>query len=87
MKGLRSLSLGVLGLGCLAVLAGCSGSGARADAGKGGSGELVVRRGPFRERLLLTGELVAERGESLVVPRTNIFQLQIRWLAEDGTLV
>src|SRR5262245_17837017 len=70
----------------LPALAGCSGAGARADAG-GREDELVVRRGSFRQRLLLTGELEAERGESLVVPRTNAFQLQIRWMAEDGARV
>lgn len=76
---------------CLAgpgLLAGCLG-GARAE-GEGRSGpadELVVRRGPFQERVLLTGELVAERGDALVVPRTQTFQLQIRWIAEDGVRV
>lgn len=70
------------------LLAGCLG-GARAE-GEGGSGpadELVVRRGPFRERVLLTGELVAEKGEALIVPRTETFQLQVRWIAEDGVRV
>jgi RND family efflux transporter MFP subunit len=37
--------------------------------------------------MLLTGELAAERGEALVVPRTHAFQLAIRWMAEDGILV
>jgi multidrug resistance efflux pump len=47
----------------------------------------VAHRGTFRQRLLLSGELEAERGEQLAVPRTNSFQLQIRWMAEDGAQV
>jgi len=77
-----------LGLACLLPLAGCSGAGAHAEAtGTRGTEDLRVHRGSFRQRELLTGELAAERGEALVVPRTNAFQLTIRWLAEDGTLV
>jgi multidrug efflux pump subunit AcrA (membrane-fusion protein) len=72
-------------LACLAPLAGCSGTGARAESGR--DEELTVHRGPFRQRLILSGELAAERGENLVVPRTNSFQLTVRWMAEDGTLV
>ncbi|HEY0511286.1 MAG TPA: efflux RND transporter periplasmic adaptor subunit [Thermoanaerobaculia bacterium] len=73
-------------LACLAAcLAGCSGSGAHAESGR--EGGLTVHRGPFRQRLLLSGELAADRGETLVVPRTSSFQVTIRWMAEDGTLV
>lgn len=90
MIGLR-LSTALLALGLLLPFAGCSGSGARADAGQGeGAGQgdnLAVRRGTFRQRVLLTGELAAERGEALVVPRTSSWQLQIRWMAPDGTRV
>jgi multidrug resistance efflux pump len=46
-----------------------------------------VRRGDLQERLLVTGELVAERAEPLDVPRTREFQLQLRWIADDGTPV
>jgi multidrug resistance efflux pump len=70
---------------CLLPLAGCSGRGAHAEA-EADSG-LTVHRGVFRQRLLLTGELAAERGEQLTVPRTNVWQLQVRWMAEDGTPV
>jgi multidrug resistance efflux pump len=77
----------LLASACLVPLAGCSGAG-RAEAAKdGGAGELRAHRGAFRQRELLTGELAAERGETLVVPRTKAFQLAIRWLAEDGSLV
>ncbi len=72
-------------LACLAPLAGCSGGGARAQSVWGGG--LTAHRGTFSQRLILSGELAAERGEALNVPRTNAFQLTIRWLAPDGVPV
>jgi multidrug efflux pump subunit AcrA (membrane-fusion protein) len=72
-------------LACLASLAGCSGAGAHAQAGRDSG--LVAHRGSLRQRLILSGELAADKGESLNVPRTNAFQLTIRWLAKDGTMV
>jgi multidrug resistance efflux pump len=77
---------------CLVALAflslpGCSESGrAQGEAGKRGE-ELTARRGTFRERILLSGELAAERGDPLTVPKTEVWQLQIRWIAEDGSRV
>jgi multidrug resistance efflux pump len=87
MMGTRSAPLCLLlaFLACLAALAGCSGASAHAQAGRDSG--LVAHRGAFRQRLVLSGELVAEKGESLNVPRTNAFQLSIRWLAKDGTQV
>ena len=82
---MRPIGAVLLVLASLPPLAGCSGPGARAEDAT--AGELTVRRGSFRQRTLLTGELAAERGEALVVPRTNSFQIAIRWMAEDGTLV
>lgn len=75
-------------LGCLAAFAavvGCSGAGARAQSSR--EGGLTVRRGTFRQRLILSGDLAAARGEALTVPRTDAFQLTVRWLAADGSLV
>ena len=46
--------------------------------------ELRVTRGDVAERVLLTGQLVAERAERSIVPMTRVWQLSIRWLAEDG---
>ncbi|HEX4963686.1 MAG TPA: efflux RND transporter periplasmic adaptor subunit [Thermoanaerobaculia bacterium] len=83
---MRSLLPSLLGLALAAALAGCAGEGAHAAA-PGERGELVAHRGAFRQRLLLSGDLEAERGDPLSVPRTNSFQLQVRWLAEDGALV
>lgn len=86
--GMNRAAFALLCLVCPGLLAGCLG-GARAEGeGKAGpAAELTVRRGSFQERVLLTGELVAERGDALVVPRTATFQLQIRWMAEDGVRV
>lgn len=47
----------------------------------------VARRGVFRRRELLTGELVPTRATPIVVPRTRAWNVQIRWLAEDGAEV
>ena len=75
----------------------CSGcSGCRGAAGAAASvatapgfpgAALVVRRGDLRPRLLLSGELRAARALPLVVPATPSFEVQIRWLAEDGSRV
>lgn len=65
-----------------------AGLGARtAGEGTPGGSEWRVHRGDFAERLVLTGELAAERGLQIAVPRTPTWQVQIRWLVEDGTRV
>ena len=72
---------------CAAVLlaAGCAGAGAEPAAAEGEA--LVVRRGDFTDTVLLTGELRAEKAVSLGVPKTPSWQVQLRWLAEDGSEV
>ncbi|HEX7842201.1 MAG TPA: hypothetical protein VF469_32235, partial [Kofleriaceae bacterium] len=47
----------------------------------------VVRRGDIVDRQLLTGELRAASSVGLTVPRTDSWQLQIRWLADDGAQI
>jgi multidrug resistance efflux pump len=47
----------------------------------------AVGSGQVRQRVLLTGELRAASAIDLSVPRTETWQLSIRWLAEDGTSV
>lgn len=84
---LRSLAALLLAATLATALSGCSEGGAQAAAKDDGGSALVARRGTLRQRMLLSGELEAEKGEPLSVPRTNQFQLQIRWLAEDGTAV
>jgi HlyD family secretion protein len=64
------------------LLAASCGTGAAAAPAQ--RDELRVTRGELAERVLLTGQLVAERAERSIVPMTKIWQLSIRWLAEDG---
>jgi hypothetical protein len=69
-----------------AVVAACHGEIERPVAG-----ELVrtarVGRGEVIDRQVLTGELRAASAAVLTVPRTDAWQLAIRWLAEDGAVV
>jgi len=71
------------------VLAACAGGAAegRSATAAGSPGDLVVRRGVFQERFLLSGELVARAAAVLSVPRTRVWQVQIRWMERDGTEV
>jgi multidrug resistance efflux pump len=85
MMRARPSAVCLLLLAAPALLAGCSGGGARAESGR--EAGLTVHRGTFRQRVILSGELAADRGETLVVPRTSSFQVQIRWMAEDGSIV
>jgi len=64
--------------------AGCAGP---AEGDRGAREDLVVHRGNLRPRQLLTGELASARAVELKVPRTPSWQVQIRWLAEEGTPV
>lgn len=89
-KRLGSPLAAVAFLGFATLAAACAGAGAD-EAVLAAAGEvddaLVVRRGDFTNRLLLTGELHAARAHDLVVPRAPTWRLQIRWLAEDGAEV
>jgi HlyD family secretion protein len=49
--------------------------------------DIEVVRGPFEQRLELTGEVDAAVSIQLSGPRTEDWNLAIRWLAEDGTQV
>ncbi len=51
------------------------------------AGELRVRRGDFASDLVLSGELEAARGQTLVVPALPSWQTAIKWIAEDGALL
>jgi HlyD family secretion protein len=48
---------------------------------------LVVHRGSFASNAVLTGELRAERGDDIAVPRLPSWQTSIKWLATDGVEV
>ena len=88
---LRGTFLGAAAMSAaLALLTACTGS--QADAGAGSShartpADLVVRTAPLEPRFLVTGDLEAVRSESIVVPRTNVWQLRIRWMEADGAQV
>lgn len=67
-----------------ATLAGACSGAVSQEAEPAGPRPLAVRRGDFAERVLLTGELVAERAERLSVPRSRVWQVQIRQLERHG---
>jgi len=83
----RLLAPAVLSL----LAAACAASGAGApdppSASDPAAPSLVVHRGDFEKVVLLTGELEAAEAASLVVPRTPNWQVEIRWLADNGTPV
>ena len=73
-------------LGLLVALAACD----RAATGGVANPEVrtgVVTRGDLTDRVLLTGELEAGSSVEMSTPRTESWQLTIRWMAEDATLV
>ncbi len=47
----------------------------------------VVTRGALIQKIVLTGEIAATRGEMITVPKLENWQTNIRWLIEDGTTV
>ncbi len=75
--------------GLLATGWGCVQVGAEgpSPAVETGPGELKAERGPFRPRYLLTGELQATEAKSVSVPRSKSWQVQIRWMEEEGARV
>ena len=90
-RGSRLLARG-LSVVCTIVIVLLAGTGCRRaspDAGGGSvpAGDLVVHRGTFIGRALLTGELEAERSAKIDAPPTEQWQLVIKWLEKDGTPV
>ena len=49
--------------------------------------EAVARQKPIEDVFLLTGELRSVHSLDLVTPRSDSWQVQIKWLADDGTEV
>lgn len=66
-----------------ALLASCTPAGAAAPS----TPVVQVSRGAFAQSLVLTGEIDAADSVHLSGPRTEDWNLAIRWLAEDGALV
>src|SRR5213594_205336 len=56
-------------------------------AAAGNGAEVAVRAGSAEDVFLLTGELRAVRSLDLATPRSEAWQVQIKWLAEDGSEV
>jgi HlyD family secretion protein len=74
--------------GALAVLAlACAEESTRGRMGGDVVRTAVVTRGDVTERVLLGGELRSASSVDLRVPQTEVWQLPIRWLAEDGARV
>lgn len=70
---------------CAALGAAVSGCG-RPSAGSVVAGDASpLRRGDLVERILLTGELDARKGEIIAVPPLPSWQTTIQWLADDGS--
>lgn len=78
----------VVALGLLLAVAACD--RARASGGGGGGagpGRAKVVTGELAPRVLLTGELKAANAIELMTPRTDSWEMTIRWMAEDGAEV
>lgn len=72
------------------ILLACACHGGAASRGRpteGPARTATVHRGELNDRVLLTGELKAATSVELVVPRTDSWELPIRWMAEDGAPV
>ncbi len=78
-----------LGSGLLALLAvagvGCAPAPAADPADSAAPGAVI--RGDFKRELLLTGELRAVHSIEIKAPQTNLFQMRIQFMAEEGSLV
>ncbi|MBK9035830.1 MAG: HlyD family efflux transporter periplasmic adaptor subunit [Myxococcales bacterium] len=72
----------------LTVAAGaCDRARASGDGDGAGPRRGRVTAGDLAPRVVLTGELRATTAIELTTPRTDTWQLSIRWMAEDGELV
>lgn len=82
------VELAVVGcLGALAGTTGCDVQQASAPSETASPTASVVRRGTLEDRFLLTGELEATDSDRIVVPRTPVWQVSIRWIEADGVEV
>ncbi|HTL37857.1 MAG TPA: hypothetical protein VL326_32220 [Kofleriaceae bacterium] len=72
----------------LVLMAACSGGGPKHAAQTEEAAHTVkVAKGEVVDRVLLTGSIEATHAEEMRVPRTDTWELPIRWMAEDGALV
>lgn len=85
MSARSSIALGLFG-GLLSACGSAAPPPSREAAARGAE-VFVVGKGPLEDRFVLTGELESQNAENLLVPRTPIWLLSIRYLAEDGAVV
>jgi multidrug efflux pump subunit AcrA (membrane-fusion protein) len=72
----------------VAVASACSGGGSPGAASAPERARVEkVRRADVTDRVLVTGTLDAKAAVELQVPRTNVWELTIKWMAEDGASV
>ncbi len=71
----------------LVGLVACSGDRSAAVTGGAVLQRETLAQGEINERVLLTGELRAGVAIDLTVPKTETWELTIRWMAEDGAVV
>jgi multidrug efflux pump subunit AcrA (membrane-fusion protein) len=72
----------------LLLLAACSGGNASKPTATEEAPRIVhAARGQVSDRVLVTGRLDSTSSEELRVPRTDAWELPIRWMAEDGAAV
>src|SRR5438093_1548601 len=82
-----SAVLGVLSSGCGTSSARSSSGGGDESRAVASAGEASVRAGPVEDLFLMTGELRAVHSLDLVTPRSESWQVQIKWLADDGSVL
>jgi len=90
MPGIGGNPFVLVGLIAVAATAGCSTGHAdavRRPPSPEATRDLIVQRGRFEDRFVLTGQLVAVSAVNLVVPQIPSWQTTIRWLEEEGTVV
>lgn len=51
------------------------------------SEEASVTKGEFEKKLILTGNLIASRSERFAVPKSSSWQVQIKWMPKEGTVM
>lgn len=72
----------------LLLLAACGGGKATKPSAAEEAPRMVhAARGQVSDRVLITGRLESTSSEELRVPRTDAWELPIRWMAEDGAVV
>jgi len=72
---------------CLASLPGCAPPAAQAAPEAETDRRLVATQASLNPHMMLSGRLEAVESTPILVPRTNAWQLPVRWMIEDGAEV